>query len=102
MTGNIQSLSNIAPINRMDVKQPIDTKSVQGNDFATTLKTALNKISEAENESNAKTELLVQGKFDNLHDVMVTAQKANITVETAVQVQQKVIDIYNEMMRMQV
>lgn len=86
----------------MDVKQPIDTKSVHENDFATTLKTALNKISEAENESNAKTELLVQGKFDNLHDVMITAQKANITVETAVQVQQKVIDIYNEMMRMQV
>lgn len=102
MKGNIQSLSSIAPINRMDVNKPIDRKSVNENNFATTLKTALNNISAAEHESNAKTELLAQGKFDNLHDVMITAQKASITVETAVQVQQKVIDIYNEMMRMQV
>lgn len=102
MKGNIQSLSNIAPINRVDVKEPINRKSVNDNSFATTLKTALNQISKAEHESNKKTEQLVQGKIDNLHDVMITAQKASITVETAVQVQQKVIDIYNEMMRMQV
>lgn len=72
------------------------------NNFATILKNALNNVSKAEHASNEKTQLFAAGKIDNLHDVMITAQKASITVETAVQIQQKVIDAYNEIMRMQV
>jgi|SRR5699024_164653 len=72
------------------------------NSFGTVLQNALNKVSEAEQVSDKKTELLAKGKINDLHDVMITAQKANISVEAAVQVQQKVIDTYNEMMRMQI
>lgn len=70
-------------------------------DFAQVLKNALNHVNKLQHESNYKRELLTYGKIDDLHDVMITAQKASITVETAVQIQQKVIDAYNEMMRMQ-
>ncbi|HLR22194.1 MAG TPA: flagellar hook-basal body complex protein FliE, partial [Pseudogracilibacillus sp.] len=45
---------------------------------------------------------LAEGKIDNLHDVMISAQKANIKIETAVEVQQKALDAYNEIMRMQI
>lgn len=101
LSGQIQSLAKISPIEQSKLRQPI--KQVTGdNNFATVLKSALNEVNKIEHESNMKTELLAQGKIDNLHDVMISAQKANITVETAVQVQQKVIDTYNEMMRMQV
>ncbi|MFB4475749.1 flagellar hook-basal body complex protein FliE, partial [Oceanobacillus caeni] len=48
------------------------------------------------------TEALASGNIDDLHDVMITAQKASITLETTVQIQKKVIDAYNEIMRMQV
>jgi len=101
VNSNIQALHPVASASRRGIEQTAG-QTGQGNSFATELKEALNRVSEAEHASNMKTEMLAQGKIDNLHDVMITAQKANITVETAVQIQQKVIDTYNEMMRMQV
>ncbi|WP_188454393.1 flagellar hook-basal body complex protein FliE [Virgibacillus oceani] len=71
-------------------------------DFANMLKTAIGKVNEAQTASDKKTEQLATGQIDDLHDVMITAQKASITLETSVQIQRKVIDAYNEIMRMQV
>lgn len=70
--------------------------------FANTLKTALEKVNDTQIASNQKTGALANGQIDDLHDVMITAQKASITLETSVQVQRKVIDAYNEIMHMQV
>jgi len=102
LSESIQSVTNLLPTRQLH--QPTSIKEQVGNntDFTSVLKGAMDHVSKAEQESNRKTELLVQGEIDDLHDVMITAQKASITVETAVQIQQKVIDIYNEMMRMQV
>ncbi|RKQ37480.1 flagellar hook-basal body complex protein FliE [Oceanobacillus halophilus] len=74
---------------------------VQSN-FTDTLKGAMENLNDIQLESDRKTEALAKGDVDNLHDVMITAQKASITLETTVQVQKKVIDAYNEIMRMQV
>src|SRR5690625_7423991 len=70
--------------------------------FSNVLKEAINDVSKQENESDVKATLLAEGKIDNLHDVMISAQKANIKIETAVEVQQKALDAYNEIMRMQI
>ncbi|MGM8364142.1 flagellar hook-basal body complex protein FliE [Virgibacillus sp. W0181] len=70
--------------------------------FANVLKSAIHHTNELQQVSNHKTEQLALGKVNDLHDVMISAQKASITLETTVQVQQKVLDAYNEVMRMQV
>lgn len=70
--------------------------------FANALKGAIDHLNEVQTQSDRKTEGLAAGKVEDLHDVMITAQKASITLETAVQLQRKVIDAYNEVMRMQV
>ena len=46
--------------------------------------------------------MLVNGEIDQLHDVMIAAQKASLSMSLAVEVQSKVIDAYNEIMRMQI
>lgn len=102
MNGKVATLQSISPVQQMQNQLPVAKPSTEEDSFATVLKAALNQVSNAEHASNLKTEALAQGNIDDLHDVMITAQKASITVEAAVQVQQKVIDIYNEMMRMQV
>lgn len=87
----------------LKTNQPLQPNpSHDGTGFGDMLQNALNKVSAAEHASSKQTELLASGQIDNLHDVMITAQKAKITVETAVEIQQKVIDIYNEVMRMQI
>lgn len=90
---------SIVPINTME--KHISPGKAQA-DFADTLKSAIEGVNKSQITSNQKTEALAHGKIDNLHDVMIAAQKASITLETSVQVQRKVIDAYNEIMRMQV
>lgn len=75
---------------------------LQQQNFANILKSAIKHVNEMEHQSNIATSKLATNNVEDLHEVMITAQKASITIEAAVQIQQKVIDAYNEMMRMQV
>jgi flagellar hook-basal body complex protein FliE len=70
--------------------------------FANALKNALNNVNEAQIVSDQKTEALARGEINNLHDVMIASQKASILLQTTVQIQNKVIDAYKEVMRMQI
>ncbi len=103
MTGGGYNPNAIQSIQPNSVAQP---KKITPKDahsaFAESLKNAINNVNEAQIESNKKTEQLAKGEIDNLHDVMITAKKASITMQTAVQVQGKVVDAYNKVMRMQV
>ncbi|HLR15454.1 MAG TPA: flagellar hook-basal body complex protein FliE [Bacillota bacterium] len=72
------------------------------SDFANALKEAIANVNEAQLISDQKTTKLAHVEINDLHDVMISAQKASITLETTVQVQKKVIDAYNEIMRMQI
>src|SRR5690625_2679040 len=97
-------IESVQPLTSLQA--PTKTNSAVQNEsnvsFANVLKSALNKVNEVELEADVKTEQLANGQIDQLHDVMIAAQKASLTVETAVQIQQKVIDTYNEIMRMQI
>jgi flagellar hook-basal body complex protein FliE len=45
---------------------------------------------------------LANGKGQDLHTVMLAMEKSNILLQTTVEVRNKVIDAYQEIMRMQV
>ncbi|MBM7571817.1 flagellar hook-basal body complex protein FliE [Aquibacillus albus] len=70
--------------------------------FASSLKSAIDQLNHAQIESDKKTQALARGEIDNLHDVMITSQKASVALQTAVEMQRKVTDAYKEIMRMQV
>ncbi|KGX88452.1 flagellar hook-basal body complex protein FliE [Pontibacillus litoralis] len=77
---------------------PADAQS----SFANSLKSAIEQVNKANVASDQKTEQLVKGEVNNLHDVMITAQKASIMMQTAIEVQSKAIDAYKEISRMQI
>ncbi|WP_425339499.1 flagellar hook-basal body complex protein FliE [Lentibacillus salicampi] len=70
--------------------------------FANKLKSAIDQVNEAQVASDKKTEALAKGEIEDLHNVMISAQKASVTLETSVQIQGKVTDAYNKIMRMQI
>ena|SRR5690625_4671669 len=92
------SLNNFSDIHISNRRTPNNSIS----NFKNILHTSINKLNDSQIESQKMTEDLISGNVDNLHEVMVTAQKAAITLEASVQIQRKVIDAYNEIMRMQV
>lgn len=69
--------------------------------FADTLKNAINEVNELQQVSNKKMQDLSVGRTDNVADVMIAAEKADVALRVMVQVRNKIIDAYNEIMRMQ-
>ena len=70
--------------------------------FAQSFKEALNKVSATEAASSEATNKFISGEISDIHTVMIAAQKASVTRTAAVEVRNKVIEAYKEIMRMQV
>lgn len=62
----------------------------------------LNGVNTQLQESEKLTTQLVTGEVKNLHDVTIAAQKASIALQLTVQVRDKALEAYQEMMRMQI
>lgn len=78
----------------------IEVKSDR-SDFKTMLANALDTVNAAQKESTLMTHKLITGEVEDLHQVMIAAQKASITLDLTVQVRNKVVEAYQEIMRMQ-
>jgi flagellar hook-basal body complex protein FliE len=59
-------------------------------------------VNEAQLKSDIETKKLISGKTENLHNVMIAAEKASVALHTAVEIRNKAIEAYQEVMRMQV
>lgn len=70
--------------------------------FANTLREAIDKVNDYQVQSDTLTNKLIQGENVELHEVMIAAQKANITLNATVEIRNKVIEAYQEIMRMTV
>ena len=73
-----------------------------GKSFADTLKDAVSSVNEMQKSSDKAMQALATGKTDNVADVMIAAEKADIALRVMVQVRNKIIDAYQEVMKMQV
>ena len=70
--------------------------------FSDLFRKKLNEVNELKKDSQAMTASFAAGETDNVHDVMIAAEKAKLAVNLTTSVQTKVIDAYNEIMRLQV
>lgn len=80
-----------------------DNSALKGSsvDFKTIMMDALGEVNQAEKTSQAIDEMLAVGEVENLHELRIEAMKADITLSMAVEVRNKVMDAYNEIMRLQ-
>lgn len=68
--------------------------------FATLLNEAIHNVNESQVEVNTETEKLINNETSNLHDVMIAAEKAAVTMQVTLEVRNKMIEAYQEIMRM--
>lgn len=61
----------------------------------------LQEVNQLQKESEKITADFAVGKTDNIHQVMISAEKAKLAVNLTTAVQSKVIDAYKEVMRLQ-
>nr|WP_236634757.1 flagellar hook-basal body complex protein FliE [Alteribacter lacisalsi] len=79
-----------------------NTAADDGETFANWLNGAIEEVNQKQIDSQDMTAKLVRGEDVDLHNVMITSQKASIALQTTVEVRNKVIEAYQETMRMQV
>jgi flagellar hook-basal body complex protein FliE len=72
-------------------------------DFAQVLKNSLDKVNQTQQQANQMGEKLAAGDTtQNLHEVMIALQTASVSFQEMVQVRNKIVSAYQDVMNMQV
>lgn len=72
----------------------------QWQKFAETLQNAIEEVDGYQKTSDKLAEDAVLGRVENLHDVMIAAEKARTTMNLTLEVRNKALDAYKEIMRL--
>jgi len=80
----------------------VPKSEVGGSDFASTLKGAIQSVDNLQKDADLKMQQLATGKNTNIHETMIATEKADIALRLMVQVRNKIIEAYQEIMKMQV
>ena len=88
---------------REELQQPkIDHAKEQYKTFSATLNDFLKDVNDLQEEYGRSVEKLLTGEIKDVHDVMVAAEKASTSFELMMELRNKMIDAYHEILRMQV
>jgi flagellar hook-basal body complex protein FliE len=82
---------------------PASAQALPGQDFSSLLKSAVDEVNNAQMDAKQLSRQFEAGNPDvNLQDVVLSLQKASLSFQTMVQVRNKLVSAYQEIMNMQV
>ncbi len=82
-------------------KEPTE-ESTPKTSFIDHLKNAVEEVNQSQLNSDKKATDLANGKDTNIHDTMLAASQAELSFNLMVQVRNKALEAYHEVMRMPV
>ncbi len=100
----INAVSFMSPaqsVNEVKISNQVTSADAQ-QQFADALKEAVASVNEHQKTSDMMTQKLISGGDVDLFEVMVAAQKASVTLNTTIEIRNKAVEAYQEIMRMSV
>lgn len=76
--------------------------SESGKTFGEFLQDSIGKVNTLQQDANVAMEKLASGESQNLHETLLTVEKAEIAFKMMNQVRTKVLDAYRDIMKMQI
>jgi len=73
-----------------------------GTSFSEVLKDSINKVGELQQEANQQTENLVKMQGQDIHNTMIAVEKADLSFQLMMQIRNKIINAYEEIMKISV
>ena len=73
-----------------------------GRTFSQMLENSLGQVNDYQHEADRAIKELVAGRTKNVHETMLTIERADTSLKMAMQVRNKILEAYREIMRMQV
>ena len=85
-----------------DIPSPRRPDDSDGTSFKDTLENAIDDVDGSQKTANEEVQAFVSGEKKNLHDVMISMEKAKVSFQLMAEVRNKSLEAYQELMRMQV
>lgn len=95
---NLEGLNRLNPIN-FETAQVNESETGKVS-FADYLKEAIDNVKTLQDEAKTATEKLVTGEIQDIHSVMIAVEKAELALQFTLAIRNKILDAYNEIMRM--
>jgi flagellar hook-basal body complex protein FliE len=85
---------------RLDEVRPVDHQS--GSNFGSLLQDAIDQVNELQHQAGREVQSLMTGEIKDIHSAMIAVQKADVSFQMMMQVRNKLVSAYQEIMKMQV
>jgi len=100
-------MNDISVKNRLETSIPLNVQGnsealAQGGSFGDILTGAMGETARLQHEANSAISALASGRDTDIHQTMIAMEKASISFKLLMQVRNKVITAYQEIMRTQV
>jgi flagellar hook-basal body complex protein FliE len=96
-----QVLAQMRAMSAQAANRSEETPRSGGADFGALLKQSIDQVNEIQQEASAMREAFEKGEGDmDLAQVMIAAQKSSLSFEAMVQVRNKLIEAYKDVMNM--
>jgi len=93
-------ISNILPISVPGTAMPVGS-AAQPGEFQKVLSGAINSIESQQHNASDAVQKFLTGENEELHTTILATQRAELAFELGLQVRNKVVDAYQEIMKMQ-
>lgn len=82
--------------------RPIEGSESGKKTFADMVQEAVNSVDEAQKTADQNVENIVMGKSDNIHEAMISMEKAQLSFQLMMEIRNKALETYQELSRMQI
>ncbi len=96
---NLRALQGPQAPGKIVLKQ--DAQQAGAPDFAETLTQSLEKVNTLQKEADAAIKDFVSGETRNIHETMIAVNKADLAFRLTMQVRNKIVEAYQEVLRTQ-
>ncbi len=99
----IENINGLSPaLSPLKGNSPINANENSGEGFGTAIKDAIESIDSSQKQADQEIARAVTGESPDLHKTIVALQTADLKFQLGLQVRNKLIGAYEEIMRMQV
>jgi len=100
LSSNLKALQGVGP--SKGISNPSETNGTDGPSFADTLEQSLDKVNTLQKKADVAIQDFITGDTRYIHETMLAVGKADLAFRLTMQVRNKMVEAYQEVMRMQV
>ncbi len=100
----VTELQRLRPATGTDgfARQPFGVDVPEGTGFSDTLADAIDQVDTSQKVADEHVEAFVAGEQENVHEVMISMNEAKLHFQLMTEVRNRMLETYQELMRMQV